>query len=449
MTTYETDRTDYLKSSRHLAAVGGGQALENYDWLLYGLLASLFGPQFFQGEDVLTATLSALAVFGVAFAARPLGAVLFGPIADRIGRRAVMLWAVTAIAVLSIVFGLLPTYAQIGVAAPILLVVIRVLQGLSMGIEQPLNAAYNIDLAPPWKVGFYGGILQSWVQGGILVGSAVSFVTSLILGNEVMAEWGWRVPFIIGGLLGLVVLWLRRDLPETVKQEHKAARPSTKSVWKSLWEHRLAMFAILLVVGGAQVLNYGINSGLPSTAQAVFSQSPTVTFGVTTLSTFVVVVLCPLIGKAADKFRLSRTFIWSRIAAIPLVYVMVLYTVPSAATFAVVMVVAAVILSFTLGIFNLVCGSLVPNNSRVTGVGLGYALGVAIFGGTASYLFVWWSSLGLFWIFPTYVAVIIALSIWLYVAAKRSTGVYAGEYGSTVEQPAAQKSPEEAAEPER
>lgn len=412
---------------RNLLAVGGGQAIENYDWMLYGLVAAYIGPAFFPGEGIVQSTLTALAVFGVSFAARPLGALIFGPLADRIGRKPMMLWSVAAMSLFSLLMGVLPTAEQIGAWAGVLLVALRLLQGLSIGVEQPLLATYGLEDAPRGKEGFVASLLQICTYVGILFSQVLTFFFTLGLGDPGMAAGGWRWPFIVGGVLGLGVLWLRLGLPETLDQDSIEDR-SKAGVLKEIGRTPLAIVAIIFVVGGTQVINYGWNSGLPNAARAVFGESGVTVFGITCLFTLILMIMAPVAGKIADHFGMGRAFVWTRLLSVPLVFVLLTYANPGVVAFAVAMAGGAIILPFALAFFNAVSASLVPAGSRVTGVGLGYSIGVAVFGGTASYLLVWLSSIHLFWVFPTYIAAILLVGVILFRMSVRKHGMYKAVY---------------------
>ena len=185
--------------------------------MVFGLLSAFIGPNFFPNTDPLSATLNALAVFAVGFAFRPLGGIMLGTLADRIGRRRVMLLSIMLMAGTTLVIAVCPSYEQIGVWAGIILVACRILQGISTGIEAPLSTSHAVELVPEGREGYVAGIMSFYVNIGILLASLVSFLCSLTLGGAVMAEWGWRVPFIIGAAFGFVVVYLRRALPETLQ----------------------------------------------------------------------------------------------------------------------------------------------------------------------------------------------------------------------------------------
>ncbi len=349
-------------------------------------------------------------MFAVGFAFRPLGGILLGTLADRIGRRRVMLTSIMLMAGTTLVIAVCPSYEQIGAWAGIILVACRILQGISTGIEAPLSTSHAVELVPEGREGYVAGIMSFYVNIGILLASLVSFLCSLTLGGAVMADWGWRVPFIIGAAFGFVVVYLRRALPETMRPE-EMANNSSGAVWSGVRKHWLSVLAIVFVVGAAQAYNYAWNVGLPSSARSGFKEDPTAVFALTTALGVVLVVGSWIIGKLADGKSMSRWFLITRILAIPSVFLMLMYVQPGIGSFAAVLLGGSLVLVLNMTLYNVVSTSLMPKNCRGTGVALGYGIGVALFGGTASYLLVWLQSLGMSWVFPVYVAVLSILSI--------------------------------------
>ena len=413
---------------RALLGLGLGNTLEWYDWMIFGLLAALIGPQFFPSTDPVAATLSALAVFAVGFAVRPLGGVLLGTIADRIGRRRVMLWSIGSMAATTLVIALLPTYESIGVWAGVILLVCRLIQGASTGIEAPLSTSYAVELSPPGREGRAAGLMSFFVNLGILLASLVSFLSSLALGTDAMLEWGWRIPFVFGAALGVIVVWLRRALPESLTEEDKSeAATEGNTIWGGIGKHWLGLVAIICVVGAAQAYNYAWNVGLPSLARGTFGEDPTMVFAITTGLAVVLLIGSPITGRLADRYSLSKTFVITRLLAIPTIFLMLLYTEPGILGFAGVILGGSVVLVLNMTLYNVVATSLMPKYCRATGVALGYGIAVAVFGGTASYLLVWLQSQGLDWVFPVYVAVLSAISVVAYLAARRSSGTFCGK----------------------
>jgi MFS transporter, MHS family, alpha-ketoglutarate permease len=358
---------------------------------------------------------------------RPLGAALFGTVADRVGRRAVMLGSVGLMAVAALVIAVIPTYSAIGIWSPLILLVCLLLQGLSTGIEAPLSTAYAVELSPAGREGRAAGLISLYVNVGILLASLASFFTSLIVGASAMEDWGWRVPFAIGAVLGLTALYMRRALPETLHTESGEVEPSAGAVWRGVGRHWLALLAILFVVGAAQAYNYAWNVGLPSLARSTFHEDPTAVFALTSVLGLLLVVGAPLSGAMADRRRLSWTFVVTRLLAVPAVFLMLAYTGHGLVPFGIVLLGGGIVLVLNMTLYNVVSTSLLPKSIRATGVGLGYGVAVALFGGTASYLLVWLEEQHKLWVFPLYTAVLALISVPLYLAARRRTGLHAGE----------------------
>lgn len=421
----ETAGARPTSTRRAMLGLGLGNTLEWYDWMIFGLLATFIGPQFFAKTDPVSATLDALAVFAVGFFVRPLGGALFGTVADRIGRRSVMLWSVGTMAVTTLVIGLLPTYESIGVWAGILLLFCRLLQGLSTGVEAPLSTAFAIEVMPKGHEGRAAGYISFFVNFGILLASLVSFATSYLIGGDAMATWGWRVPLLFGAALSFFVLYLRRALPETLHEEERSE--TTGGTWKGVRKHWLGLLAIVFVVGSAQAFNYAWNVGLPSLARSTFKENPTEVFGITSLLGVILLVGSIVTGRVADRVTLSKAFIVTRLAAVPAVFLMLFYSGPGMGTFAIVVLGGGVVLVANMTLYNVVSASLMPKFCRATGTGVGYGIAVALFGGTASYLLVWLQSHDLTWVFPAYTAALSVVSVVLYVAARRRSGLFAGE----------------------
>ncbi|NUS34931.1 MAG: MFS transporter [Pseudarthrobacter sp.] len=411
---------------RGLLGLGLGNTLEWYDWMVFGLLSAFIGPKFFPAQDPIAATLNALAIFAVGFAFRPLGGILLGTFADRIGRRRVMLWSIMMMAGTTLIIALCPTYEQIGAAAGIVLLVCRIIQGISTGVEAPLSTAHAVELVPAGREGFVAGVISFYVNVGILLASLVSYVCSLLLSGAVMADWGWRVPFIVGAVLGLVVIYLRRTLPETMKPDELAENSSAKTVWGGVRKHWLSVLAITFVVGAAQAYNYAWNTGLPTAARSGFKEDATAVFALTTALGVVLVLGSLIIGKVADGKSISKWFLITRALSIPSVFLMLMYVRPGIGGFAAVLLGGSVVLVLNMTLYNVVSSSLMPKNCRGAGTALGYGLGVALFGGTASYLLVWLQSLNASWIFPVYVAVLSLLSIVFYLLARQKNGTFIG-----------------------
>ncbi|MFF2270926.1 MFS transporter [Agromyces sp. NPDC058136] len=414
---------------RNLFALSAGHALEWFDWAMFGLLSVYIGNAFFPGEDPVASTLNSLAVFAVGFIARPIGGVVFGLVADRIGRKSVMIGSVGVTAGASLVIGVLPTHETLGVWAGVIVLLCRILQGISTGVEAPLSNAYGIELVPD-RPGYVAGFMAFFNNLGNLLAPLTAFAASAILGVEAMGEYGWRIPFILGGLLGFVVLWLRRSLPETLvvgAAGDPSAPSSAREIWRGVGRLWLSVLAVVFIVGAIMAYNYTWLSGLPSMATGTFGEDPTGVFAVSTVLSIVLTLGAVVLSRILDKWPLSKWFVIARLVAIPTIFLVLAYTGEGIGSLAAVMLGGSLVLLVNLTIYNTVANSLFPQHYRGTAVGLAYGIGVALFGGTASYLFVWLQSIGMGAVFPVYIAVLCAISVVLYVLAKRRNGVFVGE----------------------
>ncbi|MFF1832365.1 MFS transporter [Paenarthrobacter sp. NPDC058040] len=403
-------------------------ALEWFDFTVYGLMAALLAPHFFPGADPVASTLSALMVFAVGFIARPLAGILVGPVADRIGHKKILLISIAAISGSSLLMGLLPTYEQIGVWAAVVLVCARLIQGLSTGIEQAVGNSAAVEMATPGQEGRFTTIVSgSILQAGIMLASLVSFIVSASVGGDAMAEWGWRIPFLVGGLAGIFVIYLRRSLPDTGAGSREGDVPSTTAdVWKQVWKSRLGFLAILFVVAGTQVANYAWTVGLPGLARAAYSEDPTHIFAVTTMLGILMVVAGTYVGALCDRYGNLKVFTIVRLSLVPAVFLIGLYNEPGILTFAAVMLIGGGSVALNQTLFNFIISTLMPPGCRTTGMAVAYGLGVALFGGTSSYILIWAQQQNMLWAFSVYASVLSLISIWLYSVAARRGHVHIG-----------------------
>jgi MHS family alpha-ketoglutarate permease-like MFS transporter len=425
-TTTTTNRRLSHDARKGLLGLGLGNTLEWYDWMIFGLLSAYLGPHFFPAHDPVTSTMSALAVFAVGFFFRPLGGIVLGTAADRIGRRKVMLLSIILMAISTLVIALVPTYEVIGAWAGTILLLCRIVQGISTGVEAPLSTAHAVELVPDGREGYVAGIISSFVNIGIVGAPLVTWIVTLVVAEPQMSEWGWRIPFVVGALLSVVIIYLRSTLPETMTKE-ELTETTTGSVWTGVRHSWISVLAIVFVVGAVQAYNYAWNVGLPNVARSTMKEDSTTVFGYTTLLGLIMVIGSLVVGKLVDGRSLSRWFIVTRILAIPAVFIMLLYVQPGIGGFAAVLLGGSVVLVLNMTLYNVVSASLMPKVYRGAGASLGYGLGVAIFGGTASFLLIWFQKLGLNWLFPTYVAALCAISVVLYLVARRVNGIHLGK----------------------
>lgn len=373
--------------TRVVAATVAGNALEFYDFVTYAFFAVYIGKTFFPASTPLGSLLLSVAVFGVGFLARPIGGVLIGAFADRAGRRPAMLLTISLITIGTLGLALTPSYASIGMAAPIIVVLCRLVQGLALGGEVGPSSAFLIESAPPARRGLYASWqLASQGAAGLTAGLMGLALTSSLSPAEMLA-WGWRVPFMVGLLLVPLAIYLRHNMPETL---HAAPPKAINSGMSGLKRQRgLIGLAVLVIIGGT-VSTY-VGNFMTTYAITTLKMSPVLAMGATVVGGLSTLVFSLLGGWMCDRFGRKPTMFWPRVAAAVLTVpaFMLLVAQPSATTlFAVSGFLAA--LTAVSGAASLVAiPELLPRGIRATGMSIAYAVGVALFGGTTQFIITW------------------------------------------------------------
>lgn len=372
---------------RVVAATVAGNALEFYDFVTYAFFAVYIGRTFFPASTPMGSLLLSVAVFGVGFFARPLGGVLIGAFADRAGRRPAMLLTIVLITLGTLGLALTPSYESIGMAAPVIVVLCRLIQGLALGGEVGPSSAFLIEAAPPGRRGLYASWqLASQGLAGFVAGAIGLALTSTLSPAEMQA-WGWRLPFIVGLLLVPLALYLRHAMPETL---HAApAQPLNSGVTGLKRKRRLIGLAVLVVIGGT-VSTY-VGNFMTTYAITTLKMTPSLAMGATVVVGLTTLVFSLVGGWLCDRVGRRPTMFWPRVAAavatVPAF--MLLIDNPTAPTlFAVSATLAA--LTAMSGAASLVAiPELLPRGIRATGMSIAYAIGVSLFGGTTQFVITW------------------------------------------------------------
>jgi MHS family proline/betaine transporter-like MFS transporter len=298
MSVVEVLQRDEAKIPRILAAGAIGNVLEWYDFAAYGYFASIFGRNFFPDENPFLSLLSAYGVFAVAYMMRPLGSILFGHIGDRFGRKQALVISAAAMALSTFSIGLLPTYAAVGVIAPILLIVLRMIQGVSVGGEYTTSIIFLVEQSAPNRRGFVGSWASFSATVGILLGSAVGVVVSGQLDPAELSAWGWRIPFLPGILLGAVAYVMRRQLIDEDFSRVRFEQLPLVEAFKTSWRDIVRGFAITiaLAVGFYLVFVY-----LATYLQQVDSITASHALGINTISMILMAAVTPLFGALSDR----------------------------------------------------------------------------------------------------------------------------------------------------
>lgn len=374
-----------------VAAVAIGNAVEFYDFIVYTTFAVMIGKTFFPSDNAFSSLILSVSTFGIGFIARPLGAILIGTYADKAGRKPAMILTMLLMAVGTAGLIFLPGYEQIGIAAPILLVVARLAQGLAWGGEAGPATTFIMEAAPEGKRAFYAS-WQIVAQGGAAITAGlIGYILSFCLNPQQQTDWGWRIAFGLGLCILPIAILMRRHLGETLKLEDKSENNSTKGLLKEIFEHHSALIFIgIFVLSGSTVTQYFLNY---TTTYALTELHYGENFAM--LATFVVglgVVIFALIGGyCADRFGRRITIVVPRIILLVILWPG-LYLVNQ---FNSIWVFFGVITLFTAlqnisgaGIVIFLCECF-PKKLRATGFSISYALGISLFGGTAQIIVTW------------------------------------------------------------
>ena len=398
-----------------------GNLVEWYDWYVYAAFSLYFAKVFFPKGDLTSQLLNTAAIFAVGFLMRPLGGWLLGRYADRHGRKAALMLSVLLMCGGSLIITFTPGYATIGIFAPILLVLARLLQGLSVGGEYGTSATYLSEMATREHRGFWSSFQYvTLVMGHLLALLVLILLQRVFLTDEQLREWGWRIPFAIGAMAAVVALWLRRNMveSESFSRSRETGDPERKQgSLRALMQHPRAVFTVIgLTMGGTLAFytyttymhKFLVNSaGMDSQTASLLNAS----------TLFLYMLMQPVVGALSDRIGrrpILITFgVLGTLLTVPILSQLQSVNTTSQA-FWLIMAALTIVSGYT-AINAVVKAELFPVEIRALGVGLPYALTVAIFGGTAEYVALWFKNIGHESGFYWYVTVCIAFSLLVYV----------------------------------
>jgi MHS family alpha-ketoglutarate permease-like MFS transporter len=370
---------------RQLLAASVGNALEWYDWTIFGLFAIYFAGQFYPPGNETAALLSTFTAYALAFFFRPLGGLLIGRFADVRGRKPALLLTIVLMAGGSLVIGLLPTFEQIGWFAPILLIVGRVCQGLSVGGEAANANAYLSEIAPPSHRGRYSSFFQISTATAVLLASLTAFFLARGLSEDAMTSYGWRIPFIIGGVLGLIGIWLRRSLAETeiFEQRKQVAVRIRRPLLTTLQRNPKSVLQVVGISMLSTLTFYTFFAAITPFATNSRGADPVDVFAALSLAIAIFVLLQYPAGKLSDKVGRKPVLLFAS-AAIALTVVPLSALIrPNVVSLFICFAVGLSLYSLITSILPAVMSELFPTELRGIGIGAWYNLTVAAFGGTA------------------------------------------------------------------
>ena len=384
---HESSGAILRKNKKVLVASLTGSAIEWFDYFLYGTAAALvFNKIFFPMVDPVIGLILSYLSFSLTFFIRPIGGVLFAHIGDRIGRKKTLVLTLSLMGGATVMIGLLPTYDQIGLWAPALLILMRIIQGMGIGGEWGGALLLAYEYAPEKRKGFFGSIPQAGVTIGMLM---ATFIVSLmtLFSEEDFLSWGWRIPFLLSSVLVLLGLWIRKDIDETpefkkVKAAGQVAKAPLRDTLKYHWRE-------VLIAAGLKVVEtapfYIFSTFVVSYATTTLTYQKSQALEAVTLGALVATIMIPLMGLLSDKVGRQRMYAVS-------VFVLGLFIVPwfmllnTGTTWGIVL---ATVIAFGVlwapvtAVLGTLCSEIFSANVRYTGITLGYQLGAALAGGTA------------------------------------------------------------------
>ena len=372
---------------RSILGGAAGNLVEWFDWYVYSAFSLYFAKAFFPGQDQTAQFLATSGIFWIGFLMRPIGGWLLGRIGDRHGRRTALAWSVALMGGGSLLVAATPVYASIGLAAPILLMLARIVQGLSLGGEYGAAATYLSEIAPEGRRGFWSSFQYVTLYGGQLL--ALALLLGLQAGGAseaALSTWGWRLAFVVGAILAFGIYWLRRGIDETPEFQAEAAPERRAGGIADLWRnHRRSVLIAFGLAVGSNVAFYTYTTYMQKYLVGSSGFTKPVASGICAAATILAILLQPMLGGLSDRIGRKPLLYWFAIGGIfgtvPLMTAIGQTHDPLIA-FALVLA-ALLILSGATATSAIVKAELFPPHVRALGVGLPYAISQSIFGGSA------------------------------------------------------------------
>ena len=412
-----------ISSSRLKAIFGGsiGNLVEWYDWYAYSAFALYFSASFFPQGNKTAQLLNTAGIFALGFLMRPIGGWIFGRIADKVGRKQSMTLSVLLMSFGSLLIAFIPTYQSIGIIAPLVLLFARLLQGLSVGGEYGVSATYLSEMASKNRRGFYSSFQYVTLIGGQLFALGIQLILQKVLSDTELHAWGWRIPFVIGAILSLVALYMRSILYETKAFETQKNRSDErKGTIRELLKHPKALLIVIGLTLGGTLAFYTYTTYMQKFLVYTVNLSKAESTLISFISMLIFALIQPLFGALSDRIGrrplLISFGVLGSICTVPLLTALSHTTSLYTAFF--LLLSGLFIVSGYTSINAIVKAELFPAEVRALGVGLPYALTVAIFGGTAEYVALYLKDIGHESYFYWYISGCIFLSLLVYVGMK-------------------------------
>ena len=382
--------TTFQMTAKNMTAIVASNALEWYDFVVYSFLTVVIAKLFFPSDHPANSILMATATFGVAFCLRPLGGIVMGAYADRKGRKAAITVVIAIMSLALMMISIAPTYAQVGLLAPVIIVIARMLQGFSAGGQFGVSTSLLIELAPTHQRGYYGSWQMVGQMVAMLLGATVGMLIMNTLSIEQVEAYGWRLPFMAGLIIAPIGIYLRRYLHDT---NTAAVRSNKKKnhFWDDVGEHwKQILISMGLVVGGT-VATYVNISYMPTYTVTYLHMSLNDAFTALGVSILVMVTLIPFFGGLSDSIGRKPILLTSLLLYLLVVFPLFywLNAEPSLPRLIAVELCCCVLLAAFFGVFATVVAELFPVAIRSSGLGISYNLTVMVFGGFAQFIVTW------------------------------------------------------------
>jgi MFS transporter, MHS family, alpha-ketoglutarate permease len=416
-----SDLADVTRRVRAIFVGSIGNLVEWYDFYVYAAFSLYFAAAFFPGSDPVVQQLNAALLFALGFLVRPIGGWLFGYLGDHYGRRNALMLSVLLMCFGSLLIAVMPTYASIGAAAPAMLGLARMIQGLSLGGEYGTSATYLSEVADERHRGFYSSFQYVTLIGGQLCALMVLLLLEQIfLTPAQLRAWGWRIPFAIGGALAMVALLMRRNLHETPHFLASRSQARRESSLRALFKYPREVLVVVGLTMGGTTAFYTYTTYMQKFLKLSVGLTDGQTTMVTAGSLVFALILQPVYGALSDRIGRKPLLIWfgvmGTLCTIPLLQA--LQATKSGMVAFLLIAAAWLIVAGYTSINAVVKAELFPTSVRATGVGLPYAVTVSVFGGTVESIALWFKSIGHEVWFSYYLTGVIAVSLVVYVAMR-------------------------------
>ena len=378
-------------NKKSLIAGFSGNILEWYDFTVYGFFATVIGTQFFPESDKVVQLISSFGVFAAGYLVRPLGGVIFGLIGDKQGRKKALVFSVIMMAVSTTLIAFLPVYANIGWYSALLLILLRLLQGFSVGGEFTGAISFLVETAPEGKRGFYGSWTTFGVFGGILLGSGIATLITSILTKEQLHDFGWRIPFLMGVVIGFVGYFLRKSMNDDYYEEIKNEKQIVKNPLLTFWkEYRMQAVRLILISWAFGVSVYLLFIFLPSYLHTFLGVKLSNALSAHTITIAVLMLIIPFFGYLTDKIGRKALLLGALTGFIVFTYP--LFALMFKNTY---LAILAAMLAFAIfeamfqAVMPVMMTEMFPAHVRYTGLSVSYNISLALFGGTAPVFSTW------------------------------------------------------------